>query len=97
MKPNAEDRIRAALSARAELVTHHDLSRNAPPQGRSWGVRRVRRVTYAVLGAAAAVTAVYLLALPATSPPPTLPAHTPRITEPAPSPPEQSPRVIDTP
>ncbi|MEU5434166.1 hypothetical protein AB0G73_12420 [Streptomyces sp. NPDC020719] len=100
MTPNADERVRAALAARAALVTHHDLRRDAPPQGRSWGVRRVRRVAYAVVGAAAAVTAaVYLLVLPGGSPAPAPPAHAPGITEPAPSTPTpgQTPRVVHGP
>ncbi|OAR22629.1 hypothetical protein A8W25_23770 [Streptomyces sp. ERV7] len=82
----AEDRVRAALAARASLVTHHDLSHEAPPQGRSWGVRRVRRVALAALGAAAAVVAVCLLVLPGgpAAPAPTPPAR-PGVSEQPPS------------
>ncbi|MFJ3710897.1 hypothetical protein OG204_23690 [Streptomyces sp. NBC_01387] len=92
MRPTAEDRrsatedrLRAALAARAALVTYGDLRRGAPPQGRSWGVRRVRRTGFAVLGAAAAVVAVCLLVLLPGSPlnpAPAPPAHAPRVTDP---------------
>ncbi|MGK4582334.1 hypothetical protein [Kitasatospora sp. HPMI-4] len=95
MKPDAEDRrsatedrLRAALAARAALVTHRDLCRDAPPQGRDWGVRRVRGVAFAALGVAAAVVALCLLVLLPGSPrdpAPTPPAGTPGITEPSPS------------
>ncbi|WP_406496473.1 hypothetical protein OG936_20365 [Streptomyces sp. NBC_00846] len=95
MKPSAEDRrlatedrLRAALAARAVLVTHRDLRRDAPPQGRSWGVRRVRRVAFAALGVAAAVVAVCLLVLLPGSlldPAPAPPARAPGIGEPVPA------------
>ncbi|MEU5426146.1 hypothetical protein AB0H73_11125 [Streptomyces olivoreticuli] len=95
MKPHTEDRrfatedrLRAALAARAALVTHHDLRRDAPPQGRTWGVHRVRRVAFAALGVAAAVVAVCLLVLLPSSPrdpAPVPPAGTPGISEPPPS------------
>ncbi|MFI8438850.1 hypothetical protein ACIGJO_34995 [Streptomyces sp. NPDC079020] len=95
MKPNAEDRhlatedrLRAALAARAALVTHRDLRRAAPPQGRSWGVRRVRRVVLTALGVAAAVVAVCLLVLLPGSPldpAPVPPARPPGINEPLPA------------
>ncbi|WP_335940630.1 hypothetical protein [Streptomyces sp. PTD5-9] len=97
MKPSAEDRrlatedrLRAALAARAALVTHRDLRRGAPPQGHSWGMRRVRRVAFAALGTAAAVAAVWLLVLlpgspPAPAPAPAPPARAPGISEPVPA------------
>ncbi|MGE7436108.1 hypothetical protein [Kitasatospora sp. NPDC001175] len=87
-RPATEDRLRAALAARAALVTHHDLRHDAPPQGRSWGVHRARRVALAALGVAAAVVAVCLLVLLPGSPldpAPAPPAGTPGITEPPPS------------
>ncbi|MFD9487245.1 hypothetical protein ACFWBX_25400 [Streptomyces sp. NPDC059991] len=102
----AEDRVRAALAARASLVTHHDLSHEAPPQGRSWGVRRVRGVAFAALGVAAAVVAVCLLVLPGgpLAPAPAPPAHAPGISERPPSTPTDpvapsavDPRVITRP
>ncbi|MDH6575014.1 hypothetical protein [Kitasatospora sp. MAP5-34] len=83
-----EDRLRAALAARAVLVTYRDLRHDVPPQGRSWGVRRVRRVAFAALGAAAAVAAVCLLVLlpgSAPDPAPARPAGTPGISGPSPS------------
>ncbi|MGA5133573.1 hypothetical protein ACPCTO_27605 [Streptomyces olivoreticuli] len=83
-----EDRLRAALAARAALITHRDLRRDAPPQGRTWGVRRVRRVAFAALGVAAAVVAVCLLVLLPSNPrdpAPVSPAGTPGISEPSPS------------
>ncbi|WP_369144645.1 hypothetical protein [Streptomyces sp. R44] len=80
MTSPVEERLRAALAARAALVTHRELRRDAPPQGRGWGTRRVRAVAVAVFGAAAAVAAVCVLVLfpdgPA-APAPVLPARTP--------------------
>ncbi|MFF5286819.1 hypothetical protein [Streptomyces sp. NPDC013171] len=86
-----EERLRAALAARAALVTYRDLRGDAPPQGRGWGTHRVRAVAFAVLGAVAAVAAACLLALfpdgPA-APAPVLPARSPVIT---PAPPVHTP------
>ncbi|MFE4858540.1 hypothetical protein [Streptomyces sp. NPDC056670] len=109
MKPNTEDRrfatdgrVRAALLARSGLVTHADLRRDPPPQGRSWGVRRVRRAAFAALGVAAAVVAVCLVALlpgspldPAPAPPARSPG--PNQVSPGPSSPDGPPRVVRTP
>ncbi|MEU8888727.1 hypothetical protein [Streptomyces sp. NPDC048442] len=82
-----EDRLRAALAARADLLTHRDLRRDAPPQGHGRGVRRLRGAALGVLGLAAAVVAVCLLVLlpggPQT-PAPVVPAGTPGISEPPP-------------
>ncbi len=114
MKPNAEDRrsatedrLRAALAARAGLVTHRDLRHDVPPQGRGWGVRRVQLVAFAVLGAAAAVLAVCLLvALPGgpSDRTPVQPAGTPGVSAPPTSTPttpvgssDASPRVTSRP
>ncbi|MFD7223440.1 hypothetical protein ACFV9P_20845 [Streptomyces sp. NPDC059892] len=86
-----EDRLRAALAARAALVTHRDLRPEAPPQGRGWSVRRVRGVALAGLGVAAAVVAIYLTALlpgGPREPAPVPPARTPGITEPSAATPE---------
>ncbi|MCX5201312.1 hypothetical protein OG897_07570 [Streptomyces sp. NBC_00237] len=83
-----EDRLRAAFAARAAQVTHADLRRAAPPHGPRWGVRRMRHVAYALVGAAAAVVAVCLLVLLPGSPldpvpVPVPPAQSPRTGEPA--------------
>ncbi|MFF7778500.1 hypothetical protein ACFZCG_29290 [Streptomyces tanashiensis] len=112
MTSPVEERLRAALAARAALVTYRDLRRDAPPQGRRWGTHRVRAVAFAVLGAAAAVAAVCALALlpgrtatpdpvlPARSP---SPAHTgaPAVPTPAPAPPAapsvSAPRPVESP
>ncbi|AVH93732.1 hypothetical protein C5L38_00405 [Streptomyces sp. WAC00288] len=83
-----EERLRAALNARADLVTYHDLRRGVPPQGRSWGNRRIRRVSIAVLGAAAAAVAAGFLTLSPNAPQapaPVLPASTPDTDTLAPS------------
>ncbi|MGW1511685.1 hypothetical protein [Streptomyces sp. NPDC002394] len=93
-----EERLRAALAARAALVTSRDLRRAAPPRGRRWGTRRVASVACAVLGTAAAAAAVCALVLlpdgPVT-PVPTPPARTPAVTgapsTPAPARPSPSP------
>ncbi|MFJ2741802.1 hypothetical protein ACIO3O_19310 [Streptomyces sp. NPDC087440] len=82
-----EDRLRAALDARAALVTPRDLRRASPPEGRSWGLRRVRTVAYTVVGAAAAAVAVYLLVLLPGTPldrTPVPPAHSPTVGVPTP-------------
>ncbi|MFD9791870.1 hypothetical protein ACFWXK_13065 [Streptomyces sp. NPDC059070] len=106
MKPYAEegraateDRLRAALAARAALVTHHDLRPAEPPQGRDWGARRVRRIAFTALAVAAAVVAVCLLVRPGGAPGPVPPAHRPGVEEP-PAPPRPvdpsgtDPRVV---
>ncbi|MEU7019690.1 hypothetical protein ABZ990_03390 [Streptomyces sp. NPDC046203] len=82
-----EERLRAALAARAGLVTYRDLRHDAPPRGRSWGTHRIRRVavTFTVLGAAVAAVAAGVLALSPGTPPapaPVLPAGTPGTGEP---------------
>ncbi|KOG85424.1 hypothetical protein ADK38_36750, partial [Streptomyces varsoviensis] len=56
-----EARLRAALEARAELITPHDLAPAPPPAGRAWGTRRVRRAVLAAVGAVAASAALWLL------------------------------------
>ncbi|MFD9649116.1 hypothetical protein ACFWWN_37375, partial [Streptomyces sp. NPDC059082] len=63
MTSPVEERLRAALAARAALVGHRDLRRADPPRGRRWGTHRIRAVASVVLGAAAAVAAVCVLAL----------------------------------
>jgi len=100
-----EDRLRAALAARAALVTYRDLRHDLPPQGRAWGARRVRGLTLAVLGLAAAVVAVCLLVLLPGSPPDparVIPAGPPGIGAPPTSaparpagPPAASPSVVN--
>ncbi|GAA3489550.1 MULTISPECIES: hypothetical protein [Streptomyces] len=80
-----EDRLRAALAARADQLTYSMLRRGEVPQGRTWGVRRVRGIAYAVVGAAAVVAVCLLVLLP----------HSP--VNPTPVPPAQPPRVVDTP
>ncbi|MGW4705887.1 hypothetical protein [Streptomyces sp. NPDC004285] len=110
MTSPVEERLRAALAARAGLVTHRDLRRAEPPRGRRWGTRRVRAVASVVLGAAAAVAAVCVLTLlpdGAATPDPVLPARTPAPTgtppvpTPAPAPPAApsvtSPRPVGSP
>ncbi len=79
-----EERLRAALAARAAQVTYPMLRRAEPPRGRTWGARRVRAVAYAVVGAAAVLAVFLLVLLPGSlldrSPVP--PAHPPRVVEP---------------
>ncbi|MEU5917281.1 hypothetical protein [Streptomyces sp. NPDC047141] len=96
MTSPVEERLRAALAARAALVGHRDLRRADPPRGRRWGTHRIRAVASVVLGAAAAVAAVCVLALlpgARTAPDPVGPARTPARTDapvvptPAPEPP----------
>ena len=113
MKPNTEDRrlatedrLRAALTARAALVTHRDLHHGTPPQERGWGAHRVRLAAL-TLGMAAAVVAVCLLVLLPGSPlhpTPTRPAGPPGVSAPPAatrtpptSPSATPPRVISRP
>ncbi|MEU6981794.1 MULTISPECIES: hypothetical protein [unclassified Streptomyces] len=81
-----EERLRAALAARAALVTSRELRRDEPPRGRTRGTRRVRRLAFAGLGAAAAVAAAYLLGV--------LPGGVP---SPAPEPPARPPGIVEHP
>ncbi|WP_329127145.1 hypothetical protein [Streptomyces sp. NBC_01465] len=104
MTPTVEERLQEALAARAARVTYGGLRRDAPPQGRSWGMRRVRIAAFAALGAVAAAAAVCLLVLPGgpLDPAPVPPARTPGVSEPpSPTPPvgpsSKSPRVIVSP
>ncbi|GAA2077622.1 hypothetical protein GCM10009801_33840 [Streptomyces albiaxialis] len=59
-----EERLRAALDARAGLITPQSLPPGAPPGARRWGARHVRRTALAVAGAALATLALCLLLLP---------------------------------
>ncbi|MCX5391227.1 hypothetical protein [Streptomyces sp. NBC_00094] len=82
-----ETRLRAALTARAALVTHQDLRRENPPQGRARTARALYGPGLAALAAAAAVAAVcvlYLLPGGLLAPAPVQPARPPGITDPAP-------------
>ncbi|MFF2774953.1 hypothetical protein ACFVU3_08595 [Streptomyces sp. NPDC058052] len=72
----AEDRLRAALAARAALLTHRDLRPAAPPEGRTWGTRRVCGAAFAAVVVAAALAVLTLLPT-GTSPAPVPPAHRP--------------------
>ncbi|MEX0171908.1 hypothetical protein [Streptomyces sp. LMG1-1-1.1] len=85
-----EARLRAALVARASLVTPQDLRPAAPPRGRRWGTRRVYGLALAALGTAAVAAAVVhgLVLGPGApvNPEPAPPARTPAVTEPRPVP-----------
>jgi hypothetical protein len=78
-----EERLRAALDARARLISAHDLSPARPPAGRAWGTRRIRRGGSALAGTAAvaATLAFLLLSGPPERSHPTPPARDPRITD----------------
>ncbi|MBB4789540.1 hypothetical protein [Streptomyces nodosus] len=84
--PPLEERLRAALEARGQLISAHDLSPAHPPTGNTWGTRRIRRVVSLAAATAAAAAAVVLLLSPNTPdrPRPTPPArHTsPTVTPP---------------
>ncbi|MFJ6408903.1 hypothetical protein ACIQK9_25615 [Streptomyces hydrogenans] len=85
-----EARLRAALAARAALLTPHDLRPAAAPEGRSWGVRRVYGAVLAAVAVAAAVAALTLL--PAgVAPSPAPPAQAPTRSVPPPSEPPATP------
>ncbi|MFF0479319.1 hypothetical protein [Streptomyces sp. NPDC004284] len=89
MTSPVEERLRAALAARAALVTSRDLRRDAPPRGRRWGTHRVASVAFAVLGTAAAAAAVCVLALlrgGPVAPEPVPPARPPALTGTLPTP-----------
>ncbi|OPF74055.1 hypothetical protein VT50_0227260 [Streptomyces antioxidans] len=83
--PRVEERLRAALDARARLIDAHDVSPYQPPSGPTWGVRRIRRVVSAVAVTVAAAAAVAFLLLSGNPerPHPTPPAHDPRTSPPA--------------
>ncbi|MFF8838350.1 hypothetical protein [Streptomyces sp. NPDC015130] len=100
-----EDRLRAALTARAAQVTHHDLRRELPPHGRVRGLRVWYGRVLAALAVAATVGAVCLLALlpdGPSNPVPVLPARPPEVTghptpeaPPMPEPAPETPRVAN--
>ena len=69
-----EEQLRAALEARGQLISAHDLSPARPPAGRTWGTRRIRRMLSVAVAATAAAAAVVLL----------LSSHTPDRPRPAP-------------
>lgn len=79
-----EERLRAALEARGDLISAHDLSPARPPAGSTWGTRRMRRVlSVAVVATAAAAAAVVLV----------LSSHTPDRSRPVPPAQHSSPTV----
>ncbi|GAA1178695.1 hypothetical protein [Streptomyces rhizosphaericus] len=80
-----EERLRAALDARARLIDAHDLSPYRPPTGPVWGTRRIRRVVSAVAVTVAAAAAVAFLLLSGSPerPHPAPPARDPRTSPPA--------------
>ncbi|CDR09703.1 hypothetical protein [Streptomyces iranensis] len=82
-----EERLRAALDARARLIDAHDLSPYRPPNGPAWGARRIRRVVSAVAVTVAAAAAVAFLLLSGS---PERPHPAPPARDPRPSPPATS-------
>ncbi|NEW71688.1 hypothetical protein [Streptomyces rhizosphaericus] len=80
-----EERLRAALDARARLIDAHDLPPYRPPTGPAWGTRRIRRVVSAVAVTVAAAAAVAFLLLSGSPerPHPAPPARDPRTSPPA--------------
>jgi len=100
--PPIEDRLRAALDARARLISAHDLSPSRPPAGPAWGTRRIRRVVSAVAAAAAVAAAIAFLLLSGSPerPRPAPPARDPGVTHetsPVPSPTESTARPTPQP
>lgn len=90
-----EERLRAALRARGQLISAHDLSPGRPPTGSTWGTRRMRRVlSIAVAATAAAAAAIVIVLFAATpdrshpAPParPSSPTAAPTTTVPQPEP-----------
>ncbi|AQW50913.1 hypothetical protein ACIQPP_20530 [Streptomyces violaceusniger] len=90
--PPVEDRLRAALDARARLIDAHELSPYRPPTGPAWGTRRIRRVVSAIAVAAAAAAAVAFLLLSGSPEDnrPAPPARDPRTSPPTTSAPSSS-------
>ncbi|AEM87361.1 hypothetical protein [Streptomyces violaceusniger] len=90
--PPVEERLRAALDARARLIDAHELSPYRPPTGPAWGTRRIRRVASAVAVAAAAAAAVAFLLLSGSPEDnrPAPPARDPRTSSPATSTPSSN-------
>lgn len=88
-----EERLRAALTARAALVTPHSLRPGVPPQGPQRGARRTRAFACAVLGAAAVVAVCLLALLPADRPGPHPTPVRPAGPPPASEPPAPRPRT----
>lgn len=83
-----EERLRAALRARGQLISAHDLSPARPPAGRPWGTRRIRRmltVATAITATAAAAAAIALL-LSSTTPHRPHPAPPAQHSNPTPAP-----------
>lgn len=97
--PQIEERLRAALDARARLVGAHDLSPSRPPAGRAWGTRRIWRTTSLVVAVAAATAVLCFLILPGSSEQgrPEPPAHDPRISDTPTPTPSDSPRPRPSP
>ncbi|MFH9432205.1 hypothetical protein ACH4JZ_28455 [Streptomyces sp. NPDC017615] len=91
-----EDRLRAALEARARLISAHDLSPARPPAGRTWGTRRVRRVLPVAVAAAAAAAVVVLL-LTSNTPDHSRPAPPARHSSPTPTVPHPQPSTTPHP
>ncbi|WP_217562434.1 hypothetical protein [Streptomyces sp. GbtcB6] len=63
-----EERLRAALEARGQLISAHDLSPARPPTGSTWGTRRIRRVLSVAVAATAAAAAAAVLLLSSNTP-----------------------------
>ncbi|MBB4795424.1 hypothetical protein [Streptomyces nodosus] len=63
-----EERLRAALEARGQLISAHDLSPARPPVGSTWGTRKMRRVLYVAAAATAAAVAAVVLLLSSNTP-----------------------------
>ncbi|SEE84005.1 hypothetical protein [Streptomyces sp. Ag109_O5-10] len=82
-----EERLRAALEARGQLISAHDLSPARPPAGSTWGTRRIRRVLSVAVAATAAAAAVVVLVLS---------SNTPDRPRPAPPAQHSSPTVAPT-
>ncbi|MEV8591239.1 hypothetical protein AB0424_30280 [Streptomyces sp. NPDC051180] len=86
-RPATEDRLRAALTARAALLAPHDLRPADPPRGHTWGTRRLQAAALAAAAVAAAVVLVTLLPTGGNPRTPVTPAATPSADERPPAPP----------
>jgi len=78
-----EERLRAALEARGQLISAHDLSPGWPPSGRAWGTRRMRRVLSMAGVAAAAAAAAIVIVLSFTASDHSRPAQPARQSDPS--------------
>ncbi|MFF4902087.1 hypothetical protein [Streptomyces sp. NPDC001068] len=89
-----EERLRAALEARGQLISAHDLSPAGPPTGSAWGTRRIRRVLSVTVAATAAAAAAVVLLLSSHTTDRPRPAPPAQHSSPTVAPPSDDPRPV---